>query len=153
MESGWSVKNMHRLMLTSAAYRQSSAVDPAKQQADPQNQLLTRQNIQRLDADSMRDAMLAASGRLLPYDQGKPLWPPVAEEILLSQPGIIETMNGMAADRLQGWYADPEEQTDVRSVFLVQKGSLKVPFMQAFDVPDMITSWRVAMKPQSPRRP
>src|SRR5262249_17530185 len=61
MESGWSVKHIQRLIVTSATYRQGSG---ARNQgsADPENSLLWRQNVQRLDAEMLRDTMLSVSG-------------------------------------------------------------------------------------------
>lgn len=61
---GWSMKAMHRLMLTSQAYQQSSSVDPATLQADPENALLTRMPLQRMDAETLYDSLLLAAGRL-----------------------------------------------------------------------------------------
>jgi Protein of unknown function (DUF1553)/Protein of unknown function (DUF1549)/Planctomycete cytochrome C len=62
--SGWSAKAMHRMIVTSTAYRQSSAPRPEAARADPDNRLLARYPLRRLDAESIRDAMLAASGEL-----------------------------------------------------------------------------------------
>ncbi len=66
VERGWSIKQMHRLILTSATYQQSSA--PAGSATaiakDPQNNLLWRQNCRRLEAEQMRDATLAVAGEL-----------------------------------------------------------------------------------------
>ncbi|MDX2039724.1 MAG: PSD1 and planctomycete cytochrome C domain-containing protein [Acidobacteriota bacterium] len=64
MENGWSLKKLHALILTSATYQQSSADDATARQLDPENKLLWRMNRQRLDFESLRDAMLAASGQL-----------------------------------------------------------------------------------------
>lgn len=72
IESGWSVKDMHRLMMKSATYQMASAHPSAGQPssgtdpllADPENRLLWRANLQRLEAEQIRDAMLAASGSL-----------------------------------------------------------------------------------------
>jgi hypothetical protein len=94
-----------------------------------------------LDAESTRDAMLVVSGLLLPKDSGAPVWPPVPQDMLDAQPGILETKSDKAAkDRLQGWFTDPLDKTDVRSVFLIQKRALGVPFLQSFDLPDMNVS-------------
>jgi mono/diheme cytochrome c family protein len=65
IEDGWSLKRLHRLILTSRAYRQA-AVHPAAEAADPENRLLGRANRRRLDFESLRDALLLASGRLDP---------------------------------------------------------------------------------------
>ena len=64
VESGWSVKAMHRLMMRSSTYRQGSRADAASLAADPGNRLLARMPRQRLEAEAIRDACLAVSGRL-----------------------------------------------------------------------------------------
>ena len=97
-------------------------------------------SVRRLDAETLRDALLSVSGMLKPYDEGKPLWPPVSEELLKAQPAILEAEKGGDGGRMQGWYADTIEQTDVRSVFLVRKRCLPIPFLQAFDLPDTTVS-------------
>ncbi len=63
---GWSLKAMHRLIVTSATYRQSSRPRPTAGAADPENTLLSRQNRRRLDGEAIRDALLAVSGQLNP---------------------------------------------------------------------------------------
>lgn len=140
MHGGWSIKELHRLIVTSAAYRQSSRETPAGRAIDPENRLLWRQNVRRLDAETIRDSLLAVSGLLKPYDSGRSLWPPVPDELLKAQPAILEAEKGGDGGRMQGWYADPIEQTDVRSVFLVRKRCLPIPFLQAFDLPDTSVS-------------
>jgi mono/diheme cytochrome c family protein len=138
---GWSLKKLHRRILLSAAYRRSSHEDPEMHLKDPENRLLWRQNPRRLDAESTRDAMLAVSGALLPKDSGPAVWPPVAEELLDAQPGILETHSDQAArDRKQAWYTSAPDEVDVRSVFLVQKRALRLPFLQPFDLPDPTVS-------------
>jgi mono/diheme cytochrome c family protein len=64
MENGWSIKKLHRLMVTSATYRQSSAVSPAAYNADPENRTWNRMNRRRLDLEQMRDTLIVAAGRL-----------------------------------------------------------------------------------------
>src|SRR5207237_868683 len=64
VESGWSAKAVHRLIVNSGAYRQSSGPDAAAQKVDPDDRLLWRYPLRRLDAEAVRDAMLAASGEL-----------------------------------------------------------------------------------------
>ncbi len=64
MQSGWSLKKLHRTIMLSAAYRQSSSDNPEARKLDPENQLLWRMNRQRLDIESLRDSILAASGQL-----------------------------------------------------------------------------------------
>jgi mono/diheme cytochrome c family protein len=138
---GGSLKAVHRLILTSATYRQRSVDDAARRALDPENILLWRQNPRRLDAEATRDAFLVVAGALLPKDSGPPLWPPVPQHLLDAQPGILETKSDeKARERKQEWYTDAVEKTDVRSIFLVQKRVLTVPFMQPFDLPDMNVS-------------
>ena len=64
VESGWSLKKLHRLIMTSATYRQASADNEAARKIDPENQLLWRMNRRRLEIESLRDSMLAVAGRL-----------------------------------------------------------------------------------------
>src|SRR5205823_15131146 len=69
---GWSVKALHRLMVTSAAYRQASALTPALEKLDPENALYSRMPLQRLSADQLYDTMLLAAGRLDETRYGPP---------------------------------------------------------------------------------
>ncbi len=143
MERGWSIKELHRLIVTSHTYRQTSRHSDsgtAASMIDPDNALLSRQNVRRLDAETLRDGLLAVAGLLQANDGGKPLWPEVPEELLHAQPAILEATEGKDDGRMQGWYTDPVEQTDVRSVFLVRKRCLPIPMLQAFDLPDTTTS-------------
>jgi mono/diheme cytochrome c family protein len=64
VRGGWSVKRLHRLIVSSAAYRRSSAADARLAEQDPENRLLGRQNRRRLEAEAVRDALLAAAGTL-----------------------------------------------------------------------------------------
>ncbi len=154
MQRGWSIKELHRLIVSSAAYRQAGGEDwETRRQGDGSKGGTTKSprppvsvspsllpQVRRLDAETLRDALLSVSGLLKPYDSGKPLWPPVSEELLKAQPAILEAEKGGDGGRMQGWYADPIEQTDVRSVFLVRKRCLPIPFLQAFDLPDTTVS-------------
>jgi hypothetical protein len=64
MQSGWSVKKLHRAIVLSATYQQTSSDNPEARKVDPENQLLWRMSRQRLDFESLRDSMLAVAGRL-----------------------------------------------------------------------------------------
>jgi hypothetical protein len=61
---GYSLKNLHRLIVLSSTYRQSSALDPAAQQIDANNRWLWRMNVRRLEAETIRDSILAVAGKL-----------------------------------------------------------------------------------------
>ena len=65
---GWRLKRLHRLIMTSTAYRQSSRRNAALDAVDPDNRLLGRMSLRRLEAEAVRDAMLAVSGKLNPKD-------------------------------------------------------------------------------------
>jgi hypothetical protein len=71
VESGWSVKSLHRLIVTSHAYRQSSAVPAAVAKADPENRLLARMSRKRITFEGLRDGLLTAAGRLDPAVGGR----------------------------------------------------------------------------------
>jgi hypothetical protein len=73
MENGWSTKKLHRLILLSATYQQSSEANPKSLKADPDNRHLTRMNRRRLDFEAMRDTLLAVSGKLDPKMGGVPV--------------------------------------------------------------------------------
>lgn len=64
VQTGWSMKAMHRLMMTSATYRQSSHLSPKLIELDPDNQLYSRMPLRRMDAESLYDTLLLLAGRL-----------------------------------------------------------------------------------------
>jgi Protein of unknown function (DUF1553)/Protein of unknown function (DUF1549) len=119
--SGWSVKALHRLILTSAVYRQSSAPRPELDATDPDNRLLAHFPVRRLDAEAVRDALLAASGELDlraggPYLPSKPNPEGVIE--------VPETTNG----------------SHRRSIYLQQRRTQVVTFLSLFDAPSIVTT-------------
>ena len=143
IRSGWSVKSLHRLMLTSATWQQQSLqpeTTASAQHPDPQNLLFWRQNLRRLDAETVRDVLLQTSGLLRERSGGRPVWPAVPQELLEAQPAILEAIEGKDDGRRQGWYTDAAEETDVRSLYLIRKRCLPIPFLQVFDLPDTTTS-------------
>ncbi|HEV3137511.1 MAG TPA: DUF1553 domain-containing protein, partial [Pirellulales bacterium] len=75
MEHGWHIKRLHKLMMTSTAYRQSSSRPPEGQAqlADPENLLLWRMNLRRIEAEVLRDTVLSVSGKLDPTMGGAPI--------------------------------------------------------------------------------
>ena len=82
MDSGWSIKRIHRLIVTSATYRRSSKARPELTERDPGNRLLARQTSFRLPAELLRDSTLAASGLLYPAVGGRSVFPPQPESVL-----------------------------------------------------------------------
>jgi len=76
MESGWSMKNLHRMIVTSATYRQAATLPPELLARDPENRLLARGPRRRVDAELVRDIMLQASGLLSKKMYGPSVYPP-----------------------------------------------------------------------------
>ncbi len=139
VESGWDIRYLHRLIVQSATYRQSSQRS-SRHTSGTENTLLWRQNSRRLDAETLRDSLLSVSGLLKSVDGGKPRWPAVPDELTHAQPAILEAIKEDDGGRMQGWYTDPVDDTDVRSIYLVRKRCLPIPFLQVFDLPDSTTS-------------
>jgi Protein of unknown function (DUF1553)/Protein of unknown function (DUF1549) len=127
VNKGWSLKQLHRLMMTSEAYQMVSAYDHGGNlKADPDNQLLWRYRPQRLDAETIRDAILGASGNLNPKMGGPGFFPHVPEEVLAT-----ESKKGR-------WDNQPDgPDTWRRSIYVYQRRSLPYPMFETFDHPDM----------------
>jgi len=133
MRSGWSVKSLHRLIVTSATYRQSSVPAGKRNRSSAENDLLSHQNIRRLSAEQLRDSLLAVSGTLkLDHSGGPPIWPELPPEILQANPAFLDDN----AEKTKGWYPSPKTNQNVRSVYLIQKRTVRVPFMETFDMPE-----------------
>ena len=129
MRDGWSLKKLHRLIVTSATYRQSSTGP-----GDPR--LLGRQRTRRLTGEALRDSMLAVAGRLRQSNGGPPAWPELPAEVLQANPAFLDDN----AEKTKGWYPSPREQTEVRSIYLVQKRTVRVPLLEVFDLPENAVS-------------
>lgn len=133
---GWSIKQLQRRIVTSATYRQSSVATKDILAADPENQLYTRQTLRRLTAEQLRDALLTTSGLLNQKSSGPPIWPELPAEILQANPAFLDDN----ATRTKGWYPSPAEEQDARSLYLVQKRTVRIPFLETFDLPENATS-------------
>ena len=126
MDRGWSMKEMHRLLMTSEAYQMASAHDdPSALAADPENQYLWRYRPQRLEAEALRDAIMTTSGTIDLEVGGKPIFPYVPPEILKTSEG-------------KGYWDNQEDGPGVwrRSVYVFRRRSLGFPFFDTFDLPD-----------------
>ena len=122
---GWSLKAMHRLIVTSATYRQSSRAPEDQARADPDNLLLGHQARRRLDGEAIRDALLASSGRLNPAMGGPSVFPELPAELTrLSGKGKAWPVSPDPADRVR------------RSLYVFTRRNLRYPFFEAFDRPD-----------------
>jgi hypothetical protein len=82
MAKKWSLKDLHRVIVTSHTYRQSSSNRPELREKDPNNYLLARQTRLRLDAEVVRDVALTASGLLSPKLGGPPVYPPIPDGVM-----------------------------------------------------------------------
>jgi hypothetical protein len=103
---------------------------------DSENRLLTRQNLRRLTAEQLRDSLLGVSGRLIVHRGGPPIWPELPSEILVANPAFLDDN----AEKTKGWYPSPPEQQGVRSIYMIQKRTVRVPFLETFDLPENATS-------------
>jgi hypothetical protein len=131
---GWRLKRLHKLIMLSETYRQLSRARNDRGVAiDPGNTLLWRQNLRRLEAEAIRDTMLAVSGRLNLQMGGRGIFPTLAKEVLATQskPGY-------------GWGKSSKAEEGRRSVYIFVKRTLGVPFLEAFDQasPDTPTAAR-----------
>jgi hypothetical protein len=124
----WSLKHMHRLMVLSTAYRQSSRATPEQATkavtADPQNKLLHKQNVRRLEAEAIRDSMLVVSGRL---------------DRTMEGPGILPHLTEHEVGRGKP-PSGPLDGKGRRSVYLAVRRNFLNPMFTAFDYPTPFTT-------------
>lgn len=118
---GWSLKQMHRLMVTSRAYALSSTpADPAADEADPLNLLLHRAPLRRLEAETIRDAILAVSGRLDLKEFG---------------PSVMPHLTPFMIGRGRPGNSGPLDGDGRRSIYIGLRRNFLNPMFQAFDAP------------------
>jgi hypothetical protein len=130
IRSGWSLKHLHRLIVNSATYRQSSSFDEATAALDPENHLLWRRRPLRLESEILRDAMLSVAGTLNPAMFGPSFKPPIPSEALQAR-NVKDPYPKDAKDT-------PE--TRKRTIYMFHKRVVQYPLMQALDAPDAQTS-------------
>jgi Protein of unknown function (DUF1549)/Protein of unknown function (DUF1553) len=121
IEGGWSIKKMHRAIMLSNTYQQSTKYDAAAAKVDPQNKLFWRYNRHRLEGEAIRDAMLEVSGRLNLKMGGPGVFPPLP-------PGVV-TRGGWKTE------TDPSE-AERRSVYVFVRRNTRYPMFEVFDMPD-----------------
>ena len=131
LANGWKLKPIHRMIVLSSAYRQSARAsnEELANRIDPENRLLSHFLRRRLTAEEIRDSMLSVSGKLNPKAGGPSIMVPVDPELikLLYKPSQWKVN------------PDPTEQYR-RSIYLIAKRNLRLPFMEAFDQPALQTS-------------
>ncbi len=129
VRQGWRLKPLHRLMVTSATYRQSTRADARLAADDPENTLFGRMNRRRLDAEGIRDALLAVSGELNTKLGGPGVIAPLEKEVK----DLIFT----EAEVVDLWPVDPDPTEHARrALYLFRKRNVRYPLMDAFDAPD-----------------
>lgn len=125
VERGWSVKAMHRLIMTSSTYRMSSRPSPRALELDPTNALWSRFDLRRLQAEEIRDSILAVNGTLNLEMGGPSVYPPMP-------PAVLAT----SSTPDQAWGRSPPDQAARRSAYIHVKRSLLHPFLTSFDLAD-----------------
>jgi len=121
IENGWSMKKLHRMILLSATYQQSSAYNERAAKADPDDKLLWRFSRRRLEGETVRDAMLSVSGALNEKMYGPGVFPPLP-------PGVVTR---------GGWKKDESpSEANRRSVYVFVRRNTRYPMFVEFDMPD-----------------
>ncbi|MFM8468816.1 MAG: PSD1 and planctomycete cytochrome C domain-containing protein, partial [Limisphaerales bacterium] len=122
---GWSRKQLIKLIVTSATYRQSSVVRSDLRERDPNNLLLARQNRLRLEAETVRDAYLAASGLLNPKIGGPSIRPPLPADI-----AALGYANSVK------WTESKGDEKNRRGLYIFFQRTVPYPMLMTFDAPD-----------------
>ena len=118
IEEKWSIKQLHRVMMNSAAYQQVSAIRPAAEAVDPENRLLWRMPLKRMDAEVVRDSILAVAGRL----DDSPFGPP--DPVDVRPDGLVTSREAG-----EGWR---------RSIYIRHRRKHMPTILETFDLPQMI---------------
>ena len=136
----WSVKHLHRLIVNSAAYRQSSKVTPELLERDPYNRLLARGSRFRVEGEIVRDIALASSGLLNPKIGGRSVMP-TAPEYLFQPPASYAPFP---------WKDEVGEEKYRRALYTFRRRSTPYPMLQTFDVPNADISCVRRLRSNSP---
>lgn len=114
---GWSIKAMHRLMVTSATYRQASQTTDGQQERDPDNRWISHMPVRRLEAEPLRDSLLAVADRLDLTPFGKP------DDVTVQPSGLVAAVRGERGNR--------------RTIYLLQRRTQLLTLLEDFDLPPM----------------
>jgi mono/diheme cytochrome c family protein len=128
-DGGWSVKRLHRLMLTSRAYQMASLDSPGNVKIDPDNRYVWRMPRLRLEAEAVRDAVLAVAGTLNRRIGGPAVFPYI-------DPDLFEK----SSRRDWTGLPDSDPATWRRSLYVFSKRSIRYPMFEAFDQPNLVNS-------------
>ncbi len=132
MSHGWRLKRLQKLIMTSSVYRQSSQRNPAAEAADPDNRLLARMPVRRLEAESVRDTILAVNGKLNARQFGTPI--PVMEDDVGQIVVGIENKNG---ENRPGPIIPMLGEEYRRSVYVQVRRSRPLAMLDTFDLPTL----------------
>jgi hypothetical protein len=129
LEGGWKLKRLHKAIMMSAAYQQSSRGNEAGLAKDPANDLFWRFDMRRLSGEEVRDSIHVVNGSFNPKMFGPSMYPEIQREVLEGQsvPGA-------------GWGKSPPEEQARRSVYIHVKRSLITPLLASFDFPETDTT-------------
>lgn len=133
MQSGWQLKKLQRLLVTSQAYRQSSQRTSELDAVDPENRLLGRMSVRRLEAETVRDTLLALAGRLSDKMTGPPVvvMPDDVGQIVVG----VDTRD--SAGRPSGKVIPLGEDEYRRSIYVQTRRTMPLGVLEPFDVPVM----------------
>ena len=132
VQQDWQLKRLHKLILTSTAYRQSSQLDTKKERMDPENRLYWRKPVQRLDAEAIRDSMLSVSGSLNDKMFGSPV--PVRPDV---HGQIIVGIDKTEGDNKMPVEVSLKGEEFRRSIYIQVRRSRPLAMLHAFDAPVM----------------
>ena len=132
MESGWSVKHVHRLIMTSWTYQQSSSGDSRFSETDPENRFYGRMSIRRLESEALRDAILAVSGKLNDKLFGEPV-PVMPDEV----GQIVIGKENLDGEQIASEVIPLHGEEFRRSVYVQVRRSRPLAVLDIFDAPAM----------------
>lgn len=121
VEHDWSIKSLIRYIVQSQTY---SA------------QIGSSRKLRRLSAEQMRDVVLQVTGELQHRNGGPPVWPTVSDDVLQANPAVLDDNE----TKTKGWYPSPDRDQSVRSIYLIQKRTIRLPWMETFDLPENMVS-------------
>jgi len=133
MKNGWRLKRLHKLIMTSQTYRQVTLRSVRQDKIDPDNRLLGRMNVRRMEAEIVRDAILELSGRINLKMHGKPVSVSENEDGQV----VVGVNTTDSANRPTGKKVDLKGEQFRRSLYVQVRRSLKLSFLDAFDAPTM----------------
>ena len=133
VRTGWSLKHLHRLIMTSRTYRQASTRDATRDRLDPDNLYLSRMNVRRLEAETLRDSLLAISGKLNPKIGGEPV------PVMFNEEGqvVIGIDTTDTAGRPSGKVVPLNGDEFRRSIYVQARRSRPLEMFATFDAPIM----------------